>query len=340
MTDLGTLAGSATLPSSGAFSINDNDEIVGYSETSVPDPQNTCGDSLVCLPILWRDGVITALPTLGGTDGQASAINNRGQVVGVAQTSETDPNCQLPVLKPAVWERGQVHALPTAPFLDGFVGGGPGPAGNNDKGQVVGLAFACNSSASRALLWENNDVIDMGTIGGMVLSPVSINNRGQATGTYTTALGINRAFLWHDGVATDLGTLPGGSSASGNIINDRGQITGQTCSQTSCTVFLWQNGVMTDLNAVVPADTSLSLFEATGINSRGEIVGMAFESSTGACCHAFLAIPNERETAAGAKATAVETRPNPVLPENIRKMIQQTLGNRYHFPGIEAGPRK
>ena len=91
MTDLGTLAGSDTLPYSVAFSINDNDQAVGFSETSVPDPQNTCGDSLVCLPVLWRDGVITALPTLGGTDGQASAINNRGQVVGAAETSETDP---------------------------------------------------------------------------------------------------------------------------------------------------------------------------------------------------------------------------------------------------------
>jgi probable HAF family extracellular repeat protein len=109
MTDLGTLAGSDALPYSVAFSINDNDEAVGLSETSVPDPQNICGDSVVCLPVLWRDGAITALPTLGGTDGQASAINNRGQVVGFAQTSETDPICETPVLKPTIWEKGQVR---------------------------------------------------------------------------------------------------------------------------------------------------------------------------------------------------------------------------------------
>ena len=171
MTDLGTLAGSGTLPYSVAFSINDNDEVVGFSEASVPDSQNTCGDSLVCLPVLWRNGVITALPTLGGTDGQASAINNRGQVVGAAETDEMDPTCQAPVVKPAIWEKGQVSSLPTAPFLDGLVGGGPGPAGNNDKGQVVYTAATCDFSAGRALLWDKEEVIDMGTIEGLAPQP-------------------------------------------------------------------------------------------------------------------------------------------------------------------------
>jgi probable HAF family extracellular repeat protein len=327
MTDLGTLAGSDTLPYSVAFSINDNDEIVGFSETSVSDPLNTCGDSLVCLPVLWRDGVITALPTLGGTDGQASAINNRGQVVGAALTSEIDPTCQVPVFKPAIWEKGQVRSLPTAPFLNGLVGGGPGPAGNNDKGQVVYTAATCDFSAARALLWDKDEVIDMGTIGGLGLAPISINNKGQATGTYTTTAGINRAFLWQDGVATDLGTLPGGISAEGGLINNRGQITGQSCSETSCDVFLWQNGVMKDLNAVVPANSSLSMFAATAINSRGEIAGVAFDS--GACCHAFLAIPDDSEVTENATPMAeseATQRPKPVLPENIRKMLQQRRG--------------
>jgi probable HAF family extracellular repeat protein len=150
----------------------------------------------------------------------------------------------------------------------------------------------------------------------------------------------NHAFLWQDGVATDLGTLPADIESFGNAINDQGQIIGQTCSETACTVFLWQNGVMTDLNAVAPSDSSLSMVEATGINSLGEIVGMAFDSSTGACCHAFIAIPDNSEAAGSATATAVETtRPNIVLPENIRKMLQQRLGHRYHIPGIGVAQR-
>jgi probable HAF family extracellular repeat protein len=344
MTDLGTLAGSDTLPYSVAFSINDNDEVVGLSETSVPDPQNTCGDSLVCLPVLWQNGVITALPTLGGTNGQASAINNRGQVVGIAQTDKTEPMCQNPVLKPTVWEGGQARALPTAPFRDGIVGGAPGPGGNNNRGQVVGITTTCDFSSSRTVLWDKHKVIDMGTIGGLALVPIAINNKEQATGTYTTTAGINRAFLWQDGVATDLGALPGDNFAEGGPINDKGQIVGQSCSATSCTVFLWENDVMTDLNAVVPADTSLYPFAATGINSRGQIVGWAVQKSTG-LLRAFLATPcgedesDEKGCRNGSESASVvqlstSERPAVILPENLRKRGWRRLGSRYHIPDL------
>jgi len=346
MTDLGTLAGSDTLPYSVAFSINDNDEVVGLSETSVPDPQNTCGDSLVCLPVLWRNGVITALPTLGGANGQASAINDRGQVVGIAQTDKTDPTCQTPVLKPTVWEGGQARALPTASFRDGIVGGASGPAGNNNHGQVVGIITTCDFSSTRTVLWDRHKVIDMGTIGGLVFAPIAINNKEQATGTYTTTAGINRAFLWEDGVATDLGTLPGDNFAEGGAINDKGQIVGQSCSATSCTVFLWKHDVMTDLNAVVPGDSSLYPFAATGINSRGQIVGWAVQKSTG-LLRAFLATPcgedesDDEGCQKGAESVSAaqpsrSERPTVILPENLRKRGWRRLGHRYQFPGLGA----
>src|SRR5262244_1097699 len=68
MTDFGTLAGSDTLPLSAALSINNRGEIAGLSETSIADPfgENFCGDLLVCLPVVWRRGVITTLPIPGG----------------------------------------------------------------------------------------------------------------------------------------------------------------------------------------------------------------------------------------------------------------------------------
>lgn len=338
MTDLSTLAPTDSLPFSAAYSINDNDEIVGLSETSVPDPGNTCGDSLVCLPVLWRNGVIKALPTLGGTNGQASAINNRGQVVGVAETADTDPTCRVPVLKPAVWDHGQVRALPTAPLLDGIIGGGPGPAGNNDRGQVVGQANTCDFSVITDLIWEKNQIIPMGTIGGLPTAPTAINNKAQATGIYPNGA-VNRGFVWQDGVASDLGALPGDDFVEAVGINNRGQIVGQSCSPTSCRVFIWLEGRMTDLNALLPADSPVYPFVASGINSRGEIVGLAMDSNTGACCHGYLAIPDSNAVAETATATATEEgevrQPQKIIiPENIRKILEKQLGHRHHIPGL------
>ena len=339
MTDLGTLAPTDTVPASGAYSINDNDEVVGFSETSVPDPQNTCGDSLVCVPVIWRDGTVNALPTLGGTDGSASSINNRGQVVGVAQAAEIDPTCQTPVIKPAVWEKGQVRALDTAPFLDGLIGDGPGPAGNNDNGQIVGTVATCDFSAASAYLWRKDEVVNIGTLGGADITPIAINNKGQATGTAFNG-NLNRAFLWQDGVATDLGSLPNFPQVHGNSINNRSQITGQTCDITEsfCTTFIWQSGVMTDLNTIVPPDSSLYMIDPSGINARGEIVGLAFQNTPNGfvCCHGFLAIPDSSVVGDSANAAQAEAPQHPqiIIPENIRKILEKQLGHRHHIPGL------
>ena len=85
MTDLGPLGG----PLSQASNVNDRDEVVGYSETSTPDPlgENFCGDSLVCLPVVWRAGVMTPLGTLGGTNAVGVSINSRG--TSFVKTSRT-----------------------------------------------------------------------------------------------------------------------------------------------------------------------------------------------------------------------------------------------------------
>src|SRR5215469_11333039 len=78
--DLGTLGD----PESGNSwinwgGINDRGEAVGMSETSDPDPngEDICGFGtfLTCVPFLWRNGHMSALPTVGGNNGQASAIN-------------------------------------------------------------------------------------------------------------------------------------------------------------------------------------------------------------------------------------------------------------------------
>jgi len=99
--DLRTLGGKNSWTNYGG--INDRGEAVGLSETSVPDPdgEDFCGfgTKRTCLPFLWRDGHMMALPTLGGNNGQASAINNRGQIVAFRKRRSLTPDARLASLE-------------------------------------------------------------------------------------------------------------------------------------------------------------------------------------------------------------------------------------------------
>src|ERR1700722_12080201 len=126
--------------------INDPGQAVGMSETSVPDPngEDLClfGTHLTCLPFLWQNGAMSALPTLGGNNGQASAINNKGQIAGYAENGIADPTCQpgtenFMIDLPVVWTKvqGRIQAQPLPLYgmdTDGIA------YGINDKGMAVG----------------------------------------------------------------------------------------------------------------------------------------------------------------------------------------------------------
>jgi len=321
--DLGTLGG----PNSDAgWRPSERGEIGGGSDTTTPDPngEDFCGYGtyLICLPFVWRDGVMTPLPTLGGNNGWAAGINDLSEAVGVAENATIDPTCP-PFLeyKPVIWTKGQIHELAT------FPGDPDGLAyAINDQGQATGLSGPCGPGA-HALLWQKGKAIYLGGLGGTISEGVDINHWGQVTGL-STLLGDTtyHAFLWqkHTGMI-DLGTLPGDVDSSGDGINNNGQVVGGSCSQdieSSCRAFLWQNGVMTDLNTLIPPDSPLYLLEATGtINDQGQIAGIALQISTGET-HAFLATPTNRHW-------EIRERPKVVLPENLRKMLQRRRSGRF-----------
>jgi probable HAF family extracellular repeat protein len=112
MIDLGTLGG----PNSIASYLNENGTIVGQAETSTPDPlgEDYCGfgTNLVCVPFVWQNGVMTPLPTLGGSNGVANSINARGQVAYGAETAIHDPTCIPPQVlqtEAAIWRNGVIQ---------------------------------------------------------------------------------------------------------------------------------------------------------------------------------------------------------------------------------------
>jgi probable HAF family extracellular repeat protein len=200
-------------PNSIAFGDNIRFQATGEAETSAPDPngEDFCGlgTHLTCLPFLWQEGEMIQLPTLGGNNGVAMAISNRGEVAGFAENSIPDPGCpfsQVLHFKPVVWEKGVVHNLPT------FGGDPDGVAQQiSDNGEVVGGSGTCatfntnllyNLVPVHALLWEKGKATDLGNLGGLTGQAggniaLDINNQGQVVGNSDLPGDTTfHAFLW------------------------------------------------------------------------------------------------------------------------------------------------
>ena len=324
--DLGTLGGHNSWMNWGE--INNFGQIVGFSETAVPDPdgEDICGfgTHLTCRPFLWQLGHMSALPTLGGNNGQASAINIRGQIVGFAENGTVDSSCpsdatnnriQLPVL----WENGKAHALPT---VDGDLDGDA--FWINDQGQAVGDTGTCGGAILHAVSWKNDTAVALQDYGTGAIAE-GINNQGEIVGTVGSADNTTQyAAIWRNGALTNLYTLPGDFAAIASGINDRGQVVGSTWDSLFnwSHAFIYQDGKMTDLNTLFPESSNLYATMANKINERGQISGMATVRSgphTGEI-HAFLATPvNER--VGTSVADVAPTHPKSNLPANVNKQL-------------------
>jgi probable HAF family extracellular repeat protein len=315
-------------PNSAAAGLNEWGEVVGQAESSHSDPnkENFCGygSSLACLPVLWEHGTAYALPLLGGHNGSAGQINNRGEAVGVAENGVRDLNCptgarvngtgpQILDFEAVVWgpRQGEVRSL--RPLSGDAVGIANGI---NDDGQVVGSSGSCANTVIppfaaglHAVLWDKDgSAHDLGNLGGkgnpdlLAIGNIAnaINSRGQVAGV--SAMPGNtttHAFLWtrERGKMLDLGVLSGDVNSAALGINDRGEMVGASFGAVgpingNPRAFLWRNAMMTDLNDLIPAISPLHLLTAFGINDAGEIVGFGV-TNTGDL-HAFLATPCDR----------------------------------------------
>jgi probable HAF family extracellular repeat protein len=337
ITDLGTLGGR----SSGIDWVQKNDSgvIAVLSQTANVDPNNEdfCNfafdTDLACLAAVWQNGVLTALPTLGGNNAYPGGVNNWGQVVGAAETSIVDPTCTPPQVldfEAVIWgpEQGQIQVLPP------FPGDTIGIALNiNDQGQVVGVSGGCapyGLSTVHALLWQDGVPLDLGSLGGHNGTiPFVINKQGEVVGYSVLADEVTtHAFLWtKENHMQDLGTLPGDVFSSASGINDKGQVVGGSCDASgNCRDFLWDNGVMSDLNTLVCPGTLLYLtgngVAGPDINDRGEIGGQGYDSNTGDS-PAFLAVPTQhcKDGLSGSSAGQ-----KVILPESVREHLRQRKG--------------
>jgi probable HAF family extracellular repeat protein len=296
--DLGTLGG----PNSNIVwpVKNTSGLLAGIAQTAEPDPlgeawscsaffPGATGRGYRCLGFAWEDGVMRALPTLGGTHGFATGANNQGQIVGWAENTVHDPTCVPPQVlqfRAVMWGPGEGEVREMPPLPGDSVSAA---TAINDRGQVVGISGICDDavgkySAIHAVLWENGVPIDIGNIGGDAWNTgMAINHQGDVAGFGNVSVTPDgefngHAFLWTKGEGMrDLGTLPGDVFSQAYGINAQRQVVGRSCDvDFNCRAFLWQNGKMTELRTLVPGYAGV-LTQAGDIDDLGRIVGQAFD---------------------------------------------------------------
>jgi|HubBroStandDraft_2_1064218.scaffolds.fasta_scaffold16817_2 probable HAF family extracellular repeat protein len=237
-----------------ASSVNDLGQVVGWAETAVHDSTCVPPQVLQFEAVIWgpANGQIQQLPGLAGDpDSAATAINDKGQVVGISGICQNAVGA-FSAKHAVLWQDGQAIDL-------GNIGGRGWntPTFINNQGQIVGFANQRGDLVNgqlalnfHAFLWtQDRGMRDLGTLPGDAISE---------------ALGINEA-----------GQIVGVSFGAG-FSHPR--------------AFLWQDGKMIDLNSLIPAGSTLTLQVAGDINDRGEIAGAAFDSAAKKS-PAFLAIP-------------------------------------------------
>ena len=143
-----------------AFTINDLGQTVGNSGlcSTTGLPPFAVSSSTAAHAVLWEsDGSVHDLGSLGGALNGASSINNRGEVVGIAQSPKDGTTHAF------LWTR-QTGMLDYGAF-PGAVATVVGCCHtNNDRGEIVGLSVEpANPYFGRALIWQGTQPKDLNT---------------------------------------------------------------------------------------------------------------------------------------------------------------------------------
>ena len=241
ITDLGSLSNGF----SRAYALNNLGQVVGSSVTA--DGRQH--------PFLYSNGVMQDLGSLSTVplrpsqeSGLARGINDSGQIIG--QTNDSTG-----ALRGFHYANGMLQPLDTA----------GNPQGINNAGQIVGFG-------SHALLSQNGQTTDLGTLNGGTSVARAINNSGQIVGSTANTSGYGRAFIYQNGQMQDLGLPTGAFSAEALGISNNSEVVGSyNDSDGFGRACSWQNGQITTLGAFARFTNS----DAFGVNSSGVVVGVA-----------------------------------------------------------------
>ncbi len=326
--------------------------IAGIAQTDIPEPLGqtwSCRSffsfptrsGFICSAVVWENGRIRALPTLGGHNGFATAANNHRQIVGWAQNTVLDSSCNTQHVKQqfraVIWGPGENQMRDLPPLTGDSTSAA---TAINDKGQVVGISGDCGTavggtSAREAVMWEDGKIRALGNLGGVAWNtPMAVNERGDVVGfsNVSAASGATpnwRAFLWtKERGIQDLRALEGYPLSQALGINEKRQIVGTSCTAdlSACRAVTWIHGDIIDLNELAPG-YAVVLYAANDINDAGEIAGQAFTQGAErySAIHAIPTRPGHHD-AGWSQYVGKARSPHARLPESIRKALLQQYG--------------
>ena len=250
---------------------NNLGQIVGWAENAVHDP--TCAPPAPPFAVqflqfeatLWqrdwsgRWQVNELPPYPGDSDGAATAINDRGQAVGISGQCDVAIGAYS-AIHALLWENGE-------PINLGNLGGHGWntPGAINNRGVVAGFANGPNDVVAGQLQFrflafvatKEQGMQSLGTLPGDAMSEATdINDENQVVGVSFVDFAFDnpRAFIWQEHVMTELNSLIGSASANWDIsstggINDRGEIAAQANVISNGTVTTEAHAVL-----LVPCD--------------------------------------------------------------------------------------
>jgi choice-of-anchor C domain-containing protein len=255
LTDLGILPGGSSSQGRG---VNGSGQVAGTSVPPSGFPNAFLSGS--------GGGPLTGLGTLGGGGSAGNAVNDSGQVAGIAFGHAF-------LSSPGGGPLKDLGVLPGASESEGF--------GVNASGQVTG------ESGGHAFLSgpDGGPLKDLGVLPGASESEgFGVNASGQVAGESG-----GHAFL----SGSDGGPLQDLGPGSGLAVNESGQVVGYATvagsSSGATHAFLYSDGLMVDLNSLIAPGSGFTLVQANGISDNGYITGVGIAPD--GQMHAFLLIP-------------------------------------------------
>jgi len=226
----------------------------GQVAWSAPQPDGTSH------AVVWTDGVLQDLGTLGAGGSDAQAINDFGQVCGGSNDHAF------------LWDGSVMRDL-------GSLGNLAWAADVNNDGVVVGASYTSGPDPRlHALVWSDGQMIDIGTpYNDANAETVTINERGQVAGV-SLSLGYEQGkpYLWEGGVFTPLKPVDEGGRTERVVgINQRGVVASTKTVLHSDLAVVSDNGT----RWILPVLSSLGT-SASAINNHGDVAGDAWVDSS------------------------------------------------------------